>query len=608
MKLKQLIQTLLLAAIIGVVGITAGCNSRSADAATGINNKNQNNNDNDNKNNNNNNEPGFCEDSSQLFTIVWIHPQDEATNVATGTNILLRFNHPPAKQSIRTGLNKGLISLTTNSGKTVVDLKLADVNKNLAVITQTNPPLKKSTTYTLSIAAKAVQAAACAKAGVNPKYLTFTNNAGEPITNNKGKPVDEVHTSFTTGKVNQLSVVDTNPDKNHPVFLKGTSEVISITFNKPIQTPVVCNGTSAAISLHDTNGTPGQSNDTQVDGNCKVPGKPLGSKVIFLPNKTLQANEKYRLVIEADGVQPHSKYVKPLQQDKTVKFRVVVPPPPANQCTGPVANVCVTNKNGPSLVGRLLDEGKGPLAPLVEDIGGKDKLVNVLSNLLRNDNGSLASVVRGLIQEGHLQEALRTLLLDKENGLRTILPQLLTGLPELAKDGAGELLKALLTGANAPACQAELGTVCLVGSGERLGVLDVLIGDGGYLGSTGLSQQELVDILGNTLQNDGSLRSLVKGLFQEHHLVEGLKALLIGNAKTGGQPGLLNTLQSLGKNLPSGVIQTLGKLLGVGDASNLSSLGELLGQIPGLGKVLGGLGNLTDDIPVLGDIFDALGL
>lgn len=577
---------LLLAVMLCLAAFVAGCDDRSADEGPGF----EGSNPTDPSGPDNPDDPdgpNFCENPTQRFTIESIDPVDGATGVSIGTDIVVEFSHEPAESSIKSSLNNDLDLITLiSAGGNEVPLSYT-LNGDTVFFTPTTSPLNDNTLYTFTIKTNtdsisrpsAVQAADCAN-GANPKYVYLTDENGDPV--------DTKETDFTTGIVNDLVVVDTVPVDGGNA---GPQVQPVITFNQDIQTPVVCNGADAAITLQNTAGTPDDTaDDTTVAGSCSVDG----SMVTFTPSNPLTVGDDYRLTVESgtDGVQPENSFAEPLADDVVIDFGVTNLLNP--NCDAPAAGICVLDTDGTGLVNVLLDEGNGPLAPIVGNIGGKDKLVTILTDLLNNPDGSLGGIVKGLIQEGQLQEAIKTLLLNEQNGLRTILPELLTGLPGLLQDGAGGLLKALLTGTENSACQAPLGTVCLVGSGDKVGVLDMLIGDDGYLGNTGLSQSELVGILGDTLQGDGSLQDLVTNLFQEGQLVEGLKALLIGNDETaGGRPGLLNALEGVVTNLPQGVIDTLGTLLGV-NTSGISTLGDLVNQLnnlPLLGDVVSGLCN-----------------
>lgn len=592
MKLKMT-RMLLLALLVCLAAFVAGCDDRGADEGPGFNNGSNPDGPNDPNGPNDPDGPDFCEDPTQLFTIDFIRPADGETNVSIGTDIIVNFSHEPEAASIGRSLSAGLITLTASGGQSV---KLDySVESDTAFFTAVTPsPLSQSTTYTFTIEnvpqASAVQAEECANTGGDAKYLT--------ITDGEGNPIDEKDVTFTTGMVNDFAIVDTDPADGGAA---GPEVTPAVTFNQEVLSPVVCNGANAAITLVNTNGTAADtSDDIAVAGDCGV--STGGNVVTFTPENPLVVNEDYQLTVKADGVQPKNALANPLTTDEVIDFSVsdILDP---TDCTAPAAGICVLDSSGGGLVNVLLN---GPLAPIADNLGGKDELVTVLTNLLENDDGSLGSIVKGLIQDGQLQEALKTLLLDEQNGLRTILPELLTGLPDLLTDGVGGLVEALATGTDTSACDAAVGTVCLVGSGDTVGVLDLLIGDDGYLNSVGLSQQQLVDVLGNTLESgDGSLQGLVQGLFQEGQLQAGLKALLIGNEDTGGSPGLLNALQSVGANLASGLVNTLATLLGV-DPGSVGNLGDLLGSLPLLGDALGGLGDLVDQIPGLGDILGPL--
>ena len=178
--------------------------------------------------------------------------------------------------------------------------------------------------------------------------------------------------------------------------------------------------------------------------------------------------------------------------------------------------------------------------------------------------------------EGQLQAGLTELLTggeDGEGGLADILSDLLIGTEEgqglaalLGENGVQGLITALLVEPTDPDCQVPLGTLCLItGDGNQQGLVDVLITEDGALAqiSDNLSQDELVAILANTLESDGSLQDLVTGLIQDGQLAEGLQALLIGDPDAGVPSGLVQALQGLlNPDLVTDLVDFLAGLLG----------------------------------------------
>ncbi|WP_420427266.1 hypothetical protein [Algiphilus sp.] len=226
-------------------------------------------------------------------------------------------------------------------------------------------------------------------------------------------------------------------------------------------------------------------------------------------------------------------------------------------CSVPLGGVCVLagSEGSDGLVDDLLRDG-GALAPIADNINTED-LENALQTLLASD-GDLESLVTNLLMEGQLEEGLMELLTggeDGEGGLADILADLLVGTDEgeglaalLGEDGVQGLVTALLVEPTDPDCQVPLGTLCLItGDGSQQGLVDVLITEDGALAqiSQNLSQDELVAILSNTLESDGSLQDLVTGLIQDGQLAAGLEALLIGDPDAGVQSGLVQALEGL---------------------------------------------------------------
>lgn len=244
-------------------------------------------------------------------------------------------------------------------------------------------------------------------------------------------------------------------------------------------------------------------------------------------------------------------------------------------CATPLGGICVLagSQGSDGLVDDLLRDG-GALAPIADNINTQD-LEAALEALLASD-GDLESLVTNLLMEGQLQEGLTLLLTGNENGeggLADILADLLIGTEEgeglaalLGEDGVQGLVMALLVEPTDPDCQVPLGTLCLItGDGSQQGLVDVLITEEGALAqiSQNLSQDELVAILSNTLESDGSLQDLVTGLIQDGQLQAGLEALLIGDPDGGVQSGLVQALEGLlTPELVTDLLGTIAGLLG----------------------------------------------
>lgn len=255
-------------------------------------------------------------------------------------------------------------------------------------------------------------------------------------------------------------------------------------------------------------------------------------------------------------------------------------PADLTNCAVPVATICVLggDQHGHGLVEELLDPN-GPLGPIAGEIN-VDNLTGALTTLLANDDGSLAGILQGLIAEGQLQEGLELLLLGQNGsgGLADSLQNLLLGDNEgggltglLGPEGVQGLVQALLLDGTSSDCQAPLGTLCLIageGSGQQ-GLVDLLLLEDGVLAalSDQLTQEQLVAILGDTLESNGSLAGLVTGLIADGQLADGLQALLVGDPDAGVQGGLLQAIQDTLGNL-GGIVEDLigvvGSLLGLG--------------------------------------------
>ncbi|WP_420427020.1 hypothetical protein [Algiphilus sp.] len=245
-------------------------------------------------------------------------------------------------------------------------------------------------------------------------------------------------------------------------------------------------------------------------------------------------------------------------------------------CRVPVSNLCLIGGDNHS--GGIVDillRPTGPLGPLAGEINAED-LVEAIATLLENDDGSLNAILTGLITDGQLQEALELLLLGDGQGngdLQDIIGSLLLGDGSggglagiLGPDGVAGLVEALLTDGTADACQANLGTLCLIGGdSDHIGLVDLLLLDGGVLEalSDELTQEELVEILGDTLESNGALAELVANLIQGGQLEEGLTALLVGDGSDQG--GLVQAVQNTVDNLDTiieDILSFIGRLTG----------------------------------------------
>ena len=245
-------------------------------------------------------------------------------------------------------------------------------------------------------------------------------------------------------------------------------------------------------------------------------------------------------------------------------------------CDVPVGEICVAGGHGSTqaLLDELLNPGgaleslAGPLAPVSED------LIDEVVTLLQND-GDLANLVTNLLQgtdgkQPNLELALASLL---DGGLQEIIEGLVnpaTLQDLLGEDGVTGVIQGLLQSSADDNCQAALSTICLIGgNGGKIGLVEALITDNGALTdlAANLSEEDLVAVLGDVLESDGSLPDLVQGLFAEGQLIEGLQTLLDPNQ----QGSLADAIGDL--------------LLGDGRDSNLveqilNGLGNLLGSVP----------------------------
>lgn len=252
-------------------------------------------------------------------------------------------------------------------------------------------------------------------------------------------------------------------------------------------------------------------------------------------------------------------------------------------CSAPVSGLCVLG--GPDhpggLVDRLLapDGPLGPIAGAIDSEALRDALTATLAG-----NGELVFLLQELIAEGQLQEGLTLLLLgadgDGMGAIAETLGNLLLPNEEgmglislLGEEGVAGLVMALLiAGTDPDACQAPLGTICLIsGDGDQQGLVDLLLTSGGLAGAlsptlTNEVTDQLVDTLGNLLESNGALADLVTGLLMDGQLAEGLMVLLGGNPED-GSGGLVAALEGLTGGLGDivgDVIDFLGNLLGGG--------------------------------------------
>lgn len=520
----------------------------------------------------------ICDNPDVPFTVDLgsVIPKDGATDVSTGSLIQVTFSHEPTEASLT---NADFIGLAVQGGETFETVSLTPaVSDNKVAFTPDDPHLLAETDYVFYINAEeaaGIQAERCAKAGFEPKYLVFTGEDGEPLVNDNGEPVTEQEFDFQTGPSNALTIVETTPQDGDSV---GGSIEPTVTFDQSVtQDSIVCDGDNPVIRLESKDEAGGIKDS--ISGTCALSDDAL--TVTFTPDDNLPESSDYRMTIVADGVQPRNGDADQLTDDVEVNFQTTNDVLDLADCSTPAAGICVLggdNHNG-GLADVLLDDDSGPLAPIAGNIGGRSALADRLEDLLQNDDGSLASILEGLIADGNLQEGLQVLLLgdDQGNGgLQDIVTELLLGnsggdggLEGLLGDdgGVAGLLQALLIEPeNNPDCQSSLGTVCLVGTTDQEGVLDLLLEDGGALSGLGLSQQELVDTLGDTLANDGSLANTVEGLLADGQLQEGLTELLLGDPDNGGSPGLIGVLEGLldpSDGLVAGLACTVGALLGL---------------------------------------------
>ncbi len=258
-------------------------------------------------------------------------------------------------------------------------------------------------------------------------------------------------------------------------------------------------------------------------------------------------------------------------------------PTDVTNCQVPLGTtLCVLG--GDDHVGGLVDEllaEDGPLGPIAGAIDTSE-LTTALTEMLEND-GTLTSLLTGLLADGQLAEGLQLLLLGQDGtgneGLASVLEGVLLpneqgqGLIALFGEGGIQgLVMALLMDGTSEDCQAPLGTLCLIsGGGSQTGLVDLLLTSDGLLGSlsptltTGVTD-DVVEILGNMLASNGALSDLLTGLAADGQLATALQVLLIGDADAGVPSGLVQALQNLLGDLGSTVgdiVDYIGGLLGL---------------------------------------------
>lgn len=510
--------------------------------------------------------PGFCNDPSQLFTIVSVKPTTGSLDTATGkwsdvsvtSNVEVTFNHAPAKVS----LTPNVIGFTLASDTTQQLAYTVTISGNTATFDPT-ADLNPGTSYLFYVQADGTtygpRAAECDKAGTTPKYLTILDASGNPSTDpdpQDNTPID------TTPAGAALAVTSTVPKDGGNA---GTDITPKITFNQPVDPASVPASCTPAITLKDT------TSSSPISGSCSVSKD--GNSVTFTPSTPLTSGDDYTLTTKTNGsggITATDPSAATTAGTSTVNFTANdllntkdCTVPLAGQSNVPGDGVCLLGANGKGGLVDTLFAANGPLAPLAANLPAAGMLKTDLTALLKNDDGSLQSLVTALTTGGNLQNGIQTLLMNKDTGLAAIVqsvvdPDNLKGL--LGTDGGvADLLQTLATGTNNANCQSALGTVCLVGNGGQHGVLDMLLGDSGYLTQEGINTGTLVSTLGNMLQNNGSLASTVQGLFQQGNLQEGLQTLLAG---ANGTPGLLQTLGGTLTSLPGALSGLVGGLLG----------------------------------------------
>lgn len=255
-------------------------------------------------------------------------------------------------------------------------------------------------------------------------------------------------------------------------------------------------------------------------------------------------------------------------------------PTDVTNCQVPLGStLCVlAGDRGGGLVDELLATN-GPLGPIAGAIDTTE-LTNALTQLLEND-GTLTSLLQGLLANGQLAEGLQLLLTgvdgSGDSGLAAILDGVLAtndqgqGLLALfGQDGIQGLVMALLVDGTSADCQAPLGTLCLIAGDNtnQVGLVDLLATSEGLLGSlsptltTGVTD-DVVATLGDMLANDGTLRDLLTGLLAEGQLTTALQVLLVGDPAAGVQSGLVQALQNLFTGLGSTLTEVVDYITGL---------------------------------------------
>ena len=539
----------------------------------------------------------FCEDPAKLFTLNVdnIQPQDGETNVANGSVITLFFNREPEHEQINALENPEFVRLTQNStGETV--LLQSFVDRRLVMLEPMSPHFLPGEEYTFTIEAdgiSGVEDAECAQPGNDPKFLTLIAD---------GKPVDSVDITFETSADDFLAVTMTEP-ANGASDVSVTVEPV-VFFNRPVDPfSIRCDGDDANILLEQL------TEEARIPVAVSCRRNNGGAMVTLTPENVLMSAQDYALTVFQGGVDAADN-AGTVVETVVSEFTTLVAALDTDNCSSAVGSLCLIGgeSSDGGLVDNLLDPN-GPLGPIASNIGGSEELLAALEVLLQSDDGSLESLLTGLLIDGNLQEALELLLLGDEDGnggLADIIEQLLLGNEEgaglvglLGEDGVQGLLEALLLDPADPDCQAPLGNVCLVtGDGSQPGVLDLLIGEGGALAPLGLTETELLNALGDTLESDGSLENLVTNLLMEGQLQQGLETLLLGDPNDPDGSGvLLAVLQGLLDD--GGLIDSLLREDGFLDA--LLGIGGLLGGGEGDGD------NPLQDNPIT-DIFEQLGI
>lgn len=224
------------------------------------------------------------------------------------------------------------------------------------------------------------------------------------------------------------------------------------------------------------------------------------------------------------------------------------------------------------IVDVLLDTN-GPLGPIAGAVDAS-ALTDVLEDMLEND-GDLVSLLTNLFANGQLQEGLQRLLLGDaqgNGGLAEFGNDLLLGNDEadglrglFGEDGIVGLLEALAMGGGGSECKAPIGTLCLISDDDdrRSGLINLLAADDGALAALsprlGEITDDLVTILGDMLQSNGSLPDLFTQAIEEGNLAAGLELLLLGTEDS-AEPGLVTFLENLLSSTPTIVTQIIDAL------------------------------------------------